>query len=704
MAQHYGWLIPLIPALPALAAVIGLVCGGLFLHRRTPVLTIGAMAVSTLIAWFAVFLPVVGSWWSGGGEHAFSWSHSWRFFQAGGQWVSIGVVVDHLTAAMLAMVTLLVLLIEIYAVGYMASDELFSRFHAEVSLFAAGMLGLVVANNYLTLLVSWEIMGLCSYLLIGFWYFKDSARKAAKKAFIVTRLGDLGMLVGIIIAFWGSGSFEFDTIFTWAKSAPAVLVVLTALGLFCGSVGKSAQFPLHVWLPDAMEGPTPVSALIHAATMVSAGVYLVARSYPLFYGMDGHLEAEILGFVVAPLKVVAWIGGFTALFAATIAVVQSDIKKVLAYSTVSQLGYMFLGLGVGGYTAACFHLLTHAFFKALLFLGSGSVIHAVEHAMHHEHVHEDPQNMANMGGLAKKMPRTYWTFLIGTLALAGIFPFSGFFSKDEIVLEVLFGAHRNPTLGAMALVAAFLTAFYMSRLMFLTFYGTPRLPQVWEHTEDSPKTMTTPLLVIAVFAALAGLPALPALLSAMGIGAGHNLFHGFINLGALAGYGVTEAPPLPVNLGLAGLATLLAVSGIGLGWVLYGTRVGAAVRDTAHRTAAIERVLDVPRRLYYMNELLYGLLVTPMFWAVRLCNEIDRRVIDMTVNLVGWLSVALSTVGRWFDQNVVDLLVNVVGAGSKGTAEIGKFLQTGRVQNYAMIGVAGLVIVMMVVLKLLGGA
>jgi NADH-quinone oxidoreductase subunit L len=711
ISQAYGWLVPLIPALPLAAAVLGLIFGGLGLGRRTAVLTVGAMAASTFIAWVLVFLPVLLNWLAGGSpEGGFHWSRSWDFFAAGGpgEFVRIGVMVDHLTAAMLAMVTLLVLLIEIYALGYMASDEYFSRFHAEVSLFAAGMLGLVVSNNYLTLLVSWEIMGLCSYLLIGFWYFKDSARKAAKKAFLVTRVGDMGMLLGIILAYSFSGSFGFDRIFLWARTAPALPVVLIALGLFCGSIGKSAQFPLHVWLPDAMEGPTPVSALIHAATMVSAGVYLVARSYPLFYGLNGHLEASLslggLQLTLAPLTVVAWVGGFTALFAATIAVFQSDIKKVLAYSTISQLGYMFLGLGVGGYSAACFHLLTHAFFKALLFLGSGSVIHAVEHAMHHEHVAEDPQNMYNMGGLAKKMPGTYWTFLIGTLALAGIFPFSGFFSKDEIVLETLFGAHANPVLGLMALVAAFLTAFYMARLMFLTFYGQPRHPSVWEHTTDSPAVMVTPLKIIAVFAALLGLPALPSLLGALGIGSGHSLFEGFLNLGALAPYGVLATEATPANLWLAGLATLLALGGIALGWYLYGTAPGQVVRRLSWRIPLTRAVMTAPKRLYGMNELLYAVFVKPTFAVMGVCAAIDRWVIDLTVNLVGALTVGLSSVSRWLDQHVVDGAVNAAGATAMGGGELGKFLQNGKVQTYAMLAVAGFLAVMVLRLVVMGGA
>jgi NADH-quinone oxidoreductase subunit L len=465
-----------------------------------------------------------------------------------------------------------------------------------------------------------------------------------------------------------------------------------------------------------MEGPTPVSALIHAATMVSAGVYLVARSYPLFYGHDGRLSGELVVNWLAPvggtwlcllhlepLKVVAWVGGFTALFAATIAVFQSDIKKVLAYSTVSQLGYMFLGLGVGGYTAATFHLLTHAFFKALLFLGSGSVIHAVEHAMHHEHLHEDPQNMRNMGGLWRRMPATFWTFLVGTLALAGIFPFSGFFSKDEIVLEALAGPHSNGALATLALLAAFLTAFYMSRLMFLTFFGRPRHEAVWAHTVDSPRTMTTPLVVIAVFAAVAGLPALPALLAAMGLGHGHNLFHGFINLGALEAFGVHEAEATPPSLMLAGIATLLALSGIGLGAFLYGTARGGAVRRLAWANPVTAALMTAPKRLYWLNELLYGLFVKPTFAAMRACNTIDRYVIDLAVNVTGWTATVIAALSRWFDQNVVDRLVNGLGVASQTVAEIGKFVQSGRVQSYAMVALFGLLVVVFVRLMVMGG-
>jgi len=692
---QWDWIVPLIPALPALAFVIGIIGGGLGLRQRTAHLTIGAMAVSTLLAWCGVFLPVLGHFLGGGHAEPLIWSRSWLWAGAGapGQGIQVGVMVDHLGAAMLAMVTLVVLMIEVYSVGYMAGEQHYSRFHSFVSLFAAGMLGLVVSDNLLTLLMSWEVMGLCSYLLIGFWYDKDSARKAAKKAFMVTRVGDCGMLLAIMVAYAYSGSFQFDAVFTWARSAEPLLVCVVALGLFMGSVGKSAQFPLHVWLPDAMEGPTPVSALIHAATMVSAGVFLVARSYPLFYGAQGDLRAlwAVTGLPLDPLFTVACIGGFTALFAATMAVFAADIKKVLAYSTISQLGYMFLALGVGGYTAGVFHLLTHAFFKALLFLGSGSVIHAVEHAMHHEGVHEDPQNMYNMGGLWQKMPATAWTFLLGTLALAGIFPFAGFFSKDEIVLEALRGHHANAVLGACALTAAFLTAFYMTRLCMLTFFGRPRYPSVHAHTVDSPRVMTVPLMVLAVFAVVLGLPALPAFLG------GENWFHEFINLDGARFYGVVPPLPLKPDWGVAAISTLLALSGIAVGVVLYGTPDGEGVRRWAWACGPLRALMTAPKRLYWMNELLYAVLVQPMFAVMRVCAAIDQYVIDLTVNLVAWLTVVLSNTWRWFDQVIIDR-VGVEGPADTAmtVAVVGKFVQNGKVQSYAVVAVGGFLVLIAV--------
>ena len=388
--------------------------------------------------------------------------HSHEWFSAGDLVVNLGVRVDGLTAVMLVVVTTVAFLVQVYSTGYMQGDHGYGRYFAHMCLFTFSMLGLVLADNLFQMFIFWELVGLCSYLLIGFWFHKPSAAAAAKKAFIVTRIGDLGLLAALLLVWTRAGTFDVTAIQEWATSGEpeGYIVTLFALGLFAGAAGKSAQFPLHVWLPDAMEGPTPVSALIHAATMVAAGVYLVARFFPVFEA--SHDAAQF----------VAWIGAVTALVAATIALVQTDFKRVLAYSTVSQLGYMMLALGTFGYVAAIFHLFTHAFFKALLFLGSGSVNHAT-----------NTFDMRQMGGLKKHMPVTYWTFIIGSLSLAGIFPLAGFWSKDEILLDAW---RHDRALWVIGLSVAFLTAFYMFRAIFLTFHGEYKGGQpVDHHDEDS---------------------------------------------------------------------------------------------------------------------------------------------------------------------------------------------------------------------------
>ena len=422
-------------------------------------------------------------------------------------------------------------------------EPMYSRFFAFISLFAFGMFTLVVSDNLLTLFVGWEIMGLCSYLLIGFWYAKPSARDAAVKAFMTTRVGDVFMLLGIAFVYSATGSLAFRDIFApevlaTLAAVPTPVLGLSAAGLiglllFIGTVGKSAQFPLHVWLPDAMEGPTPVSAMIHAATMVSAGVYMVIRIFPL------------LSLDPKTMTIVAFIGAFTALFAATIAVAQNDIKRVLAYSTISQLGYMIAALGAGAYVAATFHLVTHAFFKALLFLGSGSVIHGMEHGVLHTGKHIDAQDMFNMGGLRRKMPVTFWTFLIGGLALSG-FPLvtAGFWSKDEILAST-FGGHMA-VFWTLA-IAAFLTAFYTMRQITLTFLGEPRT-EAASHAQESVWTMTLPLVVLAVFAMGFGWTGIPEHFPGLG-GLLPNWFHHFV------GSMLEEAPEAAVSLGAADYVT-----------------------------------------------------------------------------------------------------------------------------------------------------
>ncbi|MDH7516495.1 MAG: NADH-quinone oxidoreductase subunit L, partial [Bacteroidota bacterium] len=407
--------------------------------------------------------------------------------------VELGLMIDNFVAVMLVVVTLISALVHLFSIGYMHGDAKYSRYFAYLGLFAFSMLGIVVTNNFLMMYMFWELVGVSSYLLIGFWYEKPGPAYASKKAFLVNRIGDSGMWIGIMVLFVSYGTFRFDELF--ANIAAGRLPFgsaawLTAAGVlvFCGAVGKSAQFPLHTWLPDAMEGPTPVSALIHAATMVAAGVYLVARVFPLLAG--------------DALFVIAVIGAVTAFVSATIAIAQNDIKKVLAYSTVSQLGYMVLALGVGAYAAGMFHLVTHAMFKACLFLCSGSVIHAMHHGLHAVNDHEtDPQDIRNMGGLRKRMPVTFATFLVATLAISGVPLFSGFLSKDEILAGAwAFGSLR----GGMGLMmpyigfgVAALTAFYMFRLVYLTFYGEPSRPDVAEHIHESPRVMTVPLVALA---------------------------------------------------------------------------------------------------------------------------------------------------------------------------------------------------------------
>jgi len=497
------------------------------------------------------------------------------------EWIHIGQLqldwtfrVDTLSTVMMLVVSGVGTLIHIYAIGYMHEDVRFKddlgrfrRFFVFLNLFIAMMMILVSGDSYLMLFVGWEGVGLCSFLLIGFWYdFDTLGRKstanaeAGKKAFIANRIGDFGFLLAIFTTFWHFGSLQFDSVFSAAEAHPDP-VVITAITLFMliGVTGKSSQIPLYVWLPDAMAGPTPVSALIHAATMVTAGVYLVARSAPLYSMVHGAQY------------IVAMIGAVTALFAATIAVGQYDIKKVLAYSTISQLGFMVAAVGMGAYVAGIFHLATHAFFKALLFLSAGSVILGMERGHHHlahghhedhddDHHEEevfDPGDMRNMGNLRKQMPVTFWLYMAGTLALAGIFPFAGFWSKDEILLDAKLHASHFPGVYWLLSIAAFLTAFYMGRQIWMVFFGKERT-EVAEHAEESPPVMTVPLMVLAALATLGGVMNLP--------------FDGFHNLGHWLEYTLGHVEALGFDLGVAGISTILALLAIFVSWLLYGRK------------------------------------------------------------------------------------------------------------------------------------
>ncbi|HTS11362.1 MAG TPA: NADH-quinone oxidoreductase subunit L [Candidatus Limnocylindrales bacterium] len=556
-------------------------------------------------------------------------SHVW--FQRYFNWISVGhfnvdfaLSVDQLTIVMLLVVTFVSLLVHIYSTGYMAHEGGYHRFFAYLNLFVFFMLTLVLAANLILMFVGWEGVGLCSYLLIGFWFLKKSAADAGKKAFITTRIGDFGFTIGILLAFWTFRSVDFGTIFSQVSSlAPESATsvgTLTAicLLLFAGAIGKSAQLPLYVWLPDAMEGPTPVSALIHAATMVTAGVYMVARMHPLFS------RAPLAMFVVAA------VGAITAFYAATIGILQTDIKKVLAYSTVSQLGYMFLGCGVGAYAAGIFHLMTHAFFKGLLFLAAGSVIHAMS----------GEQDMRKMGGLRKKIPITYWTMFAATLAIAGIPGFSGFFSKDEILEAARGGPQANFWLWLLGVTGAGITSFYMFRLVFLTFFGKARYDEKKVHVHESPRSMTIPLIILAICAVAGGWFAAPHLIG------GTDYFNSFLrpvfasyeapsvlaSQESLAGAAreVAGGPWMELLHALTGWPVIVALFGLLLAWWFYIRKPDAAKRAKQNMGGLYTLVFNK----YYVDEIYAALIIRPLLWISTnvLWHAIDEGVIDGTVN------------------------------------------------------------------------
>jgi NADH-quinone oxidoreductase subunit L len=549
-------------------------------------------------------------------------------------WITAGVFkvdfalqVDQLTVVMLFVVTFVGLLVHIYSTGYMAHEEGYYRFFAYLNLFVFFMLTLVLAANVVLMFVGWEGVGLCSYLLIGFWFLKQSAISAGKKAFITTRLGDLGFTIGILLLFWTFHSVDFTTIFKQAAGmsvegfAPTGVLTIISLLLFIGAIGKSAQIPLYVWLPDAMEGPTPVSALIHAATMVTAGVYMVARMNPVFS------RAPFAMFVVA------LIGALTAFFAATIGLVQTDIKKVLAYSTVSQLGYMFLGLGVGAYAAGVFHLMTHAFFKGLLFLAAGSVIHAMG----------GDQEMGHMGGLRTKIPITFWTMFIATLAIAGIPGFAGYFSKDEILDAAGSGPHANLWFYWLGLIGAGLTSFYMFRLIFLTFFGKPRYDEHKVHVHESPYSMTVPLIFLAILSTVGGWVAAPHLVGGTDyfekflhpVFAAYSVNPGIEQGASLAGAAgaageVASSPMLELVHALTGWPVIIAILGLAIAWWFYIKSPNTPKKLAQSLRGPYTLVLHK----YFIDELYNAVFVAPLLWISTnvLWHVIDEGAIDGTVN------------------------------------------------------------------------
>jgi NADH-quinone oxidoreductase subunit L len=593
------WIIPALP-------LAGFVINGLF-GRRFSKAAVNAVALSSVTL---AFLWTLRVFFAARGltephlERHFTW------IESGALSVPVGFYLDRLTLTMLLVVTGVGTIIHFYSVGYMAQEGGYYRFFAYLNLFLFFMLVLVLAGNYLLMFVGWEGVGLTSYLLIGFWFRKQSATDAGNKAFLVNRIGDFGFSLGMFLIFVNFRSLDFQAVFARTAGVDPDLLTAIALLLFVGAAGKSAQVPLYVWLPDAMEGPTPVSALIHAATMVTAGVYMVARSAPIFSHAPGALD------------VVAVVGLTTAFFAATIGLLQTDIKRVLAYSTVSQLGYMFLALGVGGYGAGIFHLMTHAFFKALLFLAAGSVIHALS----------GEQDMRRMGALAARIPVTCATFVIGALAIAGVPPLAGFFSKDEILIHAW---QRSPVLYLIGVVTAFLTAFYVFRAVFLTFYGTSRVSlAAAHHLHESPPVMTVPLGLLALGSAAAGW-----------IGLGHYLEPVFAGL----------APEAHVERGLehflmAG-SVAAGLGGILLAWWLYLKR--------PPREGAPGPLYRLVLNKYYVDEMYSALIVRPL--------------------------VAVSTKVLWraVDAGMIDGAVNGVGRRSAGAGSVLRRLQSGNLRSYA---------------------
>ena len=635
-------LIPLIAILPLAGFAITAVTGRR-LGKQAHWIPVLAVFAVWLIAMATAYSSLTGA--APFGEHGYG--HSlFTWIPAGAFVVDVGFFVDNLTACLLIVVTTIGLLVHVYSIGYMRHDPGYWRFFAYLNLFMFSMLLLVLASNFLVVFVAWELVGLSSYLLIGFWYKKRSAGLAAKKAFIVNRVGDVGFALGIMLIFVSLQTLDIQDVIHRVGTLPQTTVVFISLLIFAGAMGKSAQFPLHVWLPDAMEGPTPVSALIHAATMVNAGVYLIARSNPIF-----AQAPEVM-------VVVAAIGIFTAILAASIAMTQTDIKRVLAYSTLSQLGYMFAALGVGAWTAAIFHLMAHGFFKGLLFLGSGSVIHSV---------HEE-QDMRNMGGLAKKIPITYATMLIGSLAIAGIPPLAGFFSKDDILGESF-------KLGflwvwAVGFIVAGMTAFYMFRLMGVTFWGTFRGPKaIWDKIHESPAVMTIPLILLAVPSLLLGL--------FLGLPLGDSRITHWLEPVFADGLQVLhgEAEPAYQLFGIDGVLILasvtIAVIGLAIAWRLFGVDLGPI-----RLPSRPEQVRELSARAPF----LYRASLNK--WWFDDLNHLLFIVIGGRMAAALW----------WFDREVVDGTVNAIGTATLDAGRGLRLVQTGRVQNYALGIAIGLIV------------
>ncbi|MBI4437042.1 MAG: NADH-quinone oxidoreductase subunit L [Candidatus Omnitrophica bacterium] len=655
-----AWLIPFFPAMGSL--VNGL-WGRRFIKKRAHWIAVPAVFLSCCLSvgLFCFFL-----------KYPFPYEIVlYEWFPAMDFHVEFGFLFDGLSSIMLLVITGVGLLIHIYSIGYMHEDGGYARYFTYLNLFIFFMLILVLANNYLLMFLGWEGVGLCSYLLIGFWFHKKSASDAAKKAFIVNRIGDAGFMLGILLLFFTVGNLSYRP----ALGEPSIANVggaatAIALLLFIGAVGKSAQIPLYVWLPDAMEGPTPVSALIHAATMVTAGIYMVCRSRLLY--QQAPLAMEI----------VAVTGAATALFAATIALVQNDIKKVLAYSTVSQLGFMFLAVGVGAFASGMFHLVTHAFFKGLLFLGAGSVIHAAS----------GEQNIQRLGGLKGHLPITFVTFVIAVFAIAGVPPLAGFWSKDEILTQTFLKGH--PFLFGIGCVAALLTSFYMFRLLYLTFYGKTRLSEKEAHPlHESPRSMTVPLILLAflsvVGGALLGFPPEEGMLhrifekvsfETLLIEPSGHAVHAFASLHAL----------------LMGTSIAIALFGWFLAWLLYRKRTDLPAKLVSRMMPLYTLLLH----RYWVDELYDKTVLALCRGMAKVSFACDLFLIDGAVNGIGRGAVLLSKVKLFFDEKVVDGAANAIAALTQASSDRLRKIQTGGVQNYALTMTGGLVFLIALVLTL----
>ncbi|MCR4310626.1 MAG: NADH-quinone oxidoreductase subunit L [Deltaproteobacteria bacterium] len=682
---RYAYIIPLLP----LASFFINLAVGKRLPRKGDWLSL-ATILAGLVMSIGIFLEVFQAY-----DPNFKYHVVTPWLTVGDRFtINVGILVDNVTAVMLLVVSGVSTLVHLFSIGYMHGDPRYSRYFAYLSIFSFSMLGLVLAESFFFIFIFWELVGVSSYLLIGFWFEKKSAADAGKKAFITTHIGDVGFLIGNMIIFVTCGVFGYDEVFQAIGQGKlsGTLLTIAGIGVFCGAIGKSAQFPLHVWLPDAMEGPTPVSALIHAATMVAAGVYLVGRVYPMFTP-DAFLFIAYIGFI-------------TLFIAATIALTQNDIKKVLAYSTVSQLGYMIMGLGVGGYTAGLAHLATHAAFKACLFLGSGSVIHAIH-----------SQDMREMGGLRRKMPITFVTFLIATLAIAGVPGFSGFFSKDMILAAALEFGMKNPAHYVLffgALFTAGMTAFYMFRLVIMTFLGKPKDHHKFDHAHESPPNMWVPLVVLAIFSfsfwfkspfvekgwfqTLITKPATVANLVAHepagAAPAGH------VAAIAPAPHGTAPAEGGEHDAHLAHMAHSYAMYssvavgtlGIFLGFVVYFF----GWIDPARVANSVKPLYNFLLNKWYFDELYDKTVIDGSIALAKFLAWFDLHVVDGLVNLAAQLGVFVSFLVGKFDNYVVDGAVNGLASATIGGGSILRRMQTGKLYHYVFVLAGGALVIFLI--------